>query len=64
MSLSLNGHDLGDVSRRGVWLETNPPVAAVNRGLNRLSLLVSAAGEIVTNPLSVADVPLWLRYNR
>ena len=64
VSLSLNGHDLGDVSRRGVWLETNPPVAAVNRGLNRLSLLVSAAGEIVTNPLSVADVQLWIRYNR
>jgi len=63
VSLSLNGHDLDDVVRRETWLETKLPVVAVNRGLNQLSLLVGAAGESATDPLSVADVQLWVRYN-
>ena len=64
VSLSLNGHNLGDVPRRDIWLVTNPPVAAVSRGLNRLSLLVGAANDSATIPLSVDDVQLWVRYNR
>ena len=64
VSLLLNKHKLADVVRRDNWLETKPPVAAVNRGLNQLSLLVGAADESTTDPLSVEDVQLWVRYNR
>ena len=60
-ALSLNGHDLANVTRDGAWLSTNPPLSAVNRGPNQLGLIVSAEA---TGPLSVTDVQLWVRYNR
>ena len=61
-SLWLNGHKLGDVRRRDVWLAASPPLGAVSRGLNRLSLLVGDADNGATVPLSVTDVQLWVRY--
>jgi hypothetical protein len=64
VSLWLNGNDLGDAERRGDWLATSPPVTAVKRGLNRLSLVVGDVDNSAADLLSVADVQLWVRYNK
>jgi len=64
VSLWLNGNDLGDAERRGDWLATSPPVTAVKRGLNRLSLVVGDVDNSAADLLSVTDVQLWVRYNK